>query len=372
MVDDLRNKILHRSVDLFNKAVVLPKRVEIYEDFQNHVNDDQLIEGAYKIGVIGWEASKILKHAKETRHVFDGHPKSSEPSLVKVLAMLDDCIKYVLSQPYPPQIIDIDEYLANMATADYDRSETAIDNALSELPEVYKIELANRLFSAYIHPGSSSILRSNIEFAAPILWVVLPKEVKSQIVRRVDQEMAAGSSEKTNLAFEFTNKVSGQRFLSATARKYKLKPIIEKLTANLDNWDAESACVRELEAYAAFIPENLIEEYVRALVMTYVGYTGGSFRYSRTDFYSNGAALRIPGMFQAFDDKAGAAFVKAIRGNKMLRARLTDPVKLNRLRSLGNIVLEKISSRFADRSFLESLVNPEKEKDFITLLDKRS
>jgi len=56
----------------------------------------------------------VLKHAKETRHVFDGHPKSSEPSLVKVLAMLDDCVKYVLSQPYPPKIIDIDDYLAQM------------------------------------------------------------------------------------------------------------------------------------------------------------------------------------------------------------------------------------------------------------------
>jgi len=44
---------------LFNKVVTLPRKVETYEDFQNHVNDDQLIDGAYKIGVIGWEASKV-------------------------------------------------------------------------------------------------------------------------------------------------------------------------------------------------------------------------------------------------------------------------------------------------------------------------
>jgi hypothetical protein len=201
VVDDLRNKILHRSVELFNKSVALARKVETYEDFQNYVNDDQLIEGAYKIGVIGWEASKVLKHAKETRHVFDGHPKSSEPSLVKVLAMLADCNKYVLSQPCPPKIIDIDDYLAQMATQDYDRNEIAIENALSELPEVYKVELANRLFSAYIHVGSSSILRSNIEFAVPILWSVLSKDVKAQIVRRLDQEITAGNAAKIGLAF---------------------------------------------------------------------------------------------------------------------------------------------------------------------------
>jgi hypothetical protein len=285
--------------------------------------------------------------------------------------MLDDCIKYVLSQPYPPKIIDIDDYLAQMATGDYDRNEIAIENALSELPEIYKVELANRLFSAYIHLGSSSILRSNIEFAVPILWSVLPKEIKSQIVRRLDQELTAGSAEKTALAFEFVNKVGGQRFLSPTARKYKLAPIVERLKANRDKWDEENACVRQLEPYAAFIPESLLEDYVRALVMTYVGYTGGSSRYSRTDFYADAAALRIPTMFQAFDDKAGAAFVEAIRGNSLLRSRITDPAKLNRLRSLGNIVLEKVSSRFSDREFLEALVDPEAEKKFIMSLGKR-
>ena len=101
VVDDLRNKIIARSLSLFNKSVKLQQEIKSYEDFQNYVNDDQLIEGAYKIGVIGWEASKILKHAKETRHIFDGHPKSSSPSVLKVLSMMDDCVKYVLQAEYP-------------------------------------------------------------------------------------------------------------------------------------------------------------------------------------------------------------------------------------------------------------------------------
>lgn len=244
VVDDLRSKILHRSVELFNKASSLPRTITVYEDFQEHVNDDQLIEGAYKIGVIGWEASKILRHAKETRHVFDGHPKSDEPSLVKVLAMLDDCVKYVLSQPYPPTIIDINDYIALLATEDYDRNEIAIETALSELPELYKIELANRLFTTYILPASSSVLRSNIEFAAPILWEVLPKSVRLQIVLRVDQEIQAGSAEKTGLAFDFVRTIGGQRFLSPTARRYRLEPLIIQLKENLDNWSTENECVR--------------------------------------------------------------------------------------------------------------------------------
>lgn len=72
VVDDLRNKIIYRSLSLFNKEIRFRQEVKTYEDFQNYVNDDDLIDGAYKIGVIGWEASKVLKHAKETRHIFDG------------------------------------------------------------------------------------------------------------------------------------------------------------------------------------------------------------------------------------------------------------------------------------------------------------
>jgi hypothetical protein len=371
-VDDLRNKIIHRSVELFNKSVKPAHDVQTYEDFQNYINDEQLIDGAYKIGVIGWEASKMLKQAKDTRHIFDGHPKSSAPSLVKVLAMLEDCVKYVLSQPYPPKIIDIDDYLTQMGSADYDRNEIAIETALSELPEVYKIELANRLFTAYTNPGSSSILRSNVEFASPILWGVLPKETKLQIVRRVDQEISAGSADKTTLAFQFVNAVGGQRFLSSTARKYKLAPMVERLKAGLDDWNVENACVRQLEPYAAFIPESLLNDYVKSLVMTYVGYTGGSLTYSRTDFYANGAALLIPRMFQAFDDKAGSAFVDAICNNAALRQRIANPVKLDRLRSLGNIVLEKVSSKFPDRTLIEALVDPTAEKKFIGMLSRRS
>ena len=54
VVDDLRNKIMFRSLSLFNKTMALGREIKTYEDFQNYVNDDTLIDGAYKIGVIGW------------------------------------------------------------------------------------------------------------------------------------------------------------------------------------------------------------------------------------------------------------------------------------------------------------------------------
>lgn len=38
------------------------------------MDDERPLEGAYKIGMIGREAFKVLNHWRETRHIFAGHP----------------------------------------------------------------------------------------------------------------------------------------------------------------------------------------------------------------------------------------------------------------------------------------------------------
>jgi hypothetical protein len=370
VVDDLRNKVLARSISLFSKTIAIGRDIKSYEDLQNYVTDDQLIDGAYKIGVIGWEASKMLRHAKETRHIFDGHPRSSEPSVIKVLAMMDDCIKYVLNAEYPSQIIDLDDYMTILGDQRFDRNEIGIENALADLPELYKTELANRLFTAYVDTRSSTVLRSNIEFAIPILWNVLPKDVKVQIARRVDQEIPKGHADGIEQAFAFVTKVDATPYLTANARKYKLAPLIHKLAEHLDEWQTENEIVRALAPFASVVPVDLIPEYVTALTLTYVGYTGSSGQYSRTDFYANGAAVVIPDMFQSFDDRAAAAFIECIRTNRLLQDRIKRPAKLRRLRAIANIVLERASRAFSDRSLLEALCDETREAAFWKAIGK--
>ena len=353
---------------MFNKEMSLPREIKDYEDFQNYVNDDELIEGAYKIGVIGWEASKVLKHAKETRHIFSGHPKSTDPSVIKVLSMMDDCIKYVLNVDYPPQIIDIDEYMQILATEEYDRNPIGVENAIGDLPERYKNELINRLFSSYIHPNSSTILRSNIEFCSPILWRFLPKQTKIQVVRRLDQEIVKGHSNTINLGFSYIDIVKANEYLTLNAKKYKVEPLINELESNLDVFSIENECVDKLERFSTSIPLELIPRYVNALTQTYIGHIGGSAYFARTDFYADGAALKIPTMFEKFDDVAADAFIDSLKQNKKIQSRIKSPTKMRRLRSLGNIVLARISENYHNKDILEFLVDETKEKEFFTNL----
>jgi len=372
VVDDLRNKIMFRSISLFNKSIELGRKIETYEDFQNYVNDDQLIEGAYKIGVIGWEASKILKHAKETRHIFSGHPKSSDPSIIKVLAMMDDCIKYVLNAEYPAQIIDVNEYVGTLAEQTFDRNVVAIESALGDLPEIYKNELANRLYTSYIHQQSTSVLRSNIEFVAPILWRVLPKPIKIQIARRVDQEIQKSNATITQLAFSFIELVKNQGYLSVVSRRYQTEPLVKALTAAFDDFQAENDAVKALVPYASLIPEELMAEYVLSLTKTYVGRMGSSARWNRTDFFADGAAMYIPDMFKTFDDHAANHFIEGIKHSEVLNRRIQVPAKIRRLRVLGNIVSEKVSDAFQEKRFLEALCDESREEELFSLIRKKT
>lgn len=99
-----------------------------------------------------------------------------------------------------------------------------------------------------------------------------------------------------------------------------------------------------------------------------MGYIGHSSQFNRRDFYANAAAEVIPKMFQAFSDNEAGAFVDTVRQSKILRRRIQNPVKFNRLRSLANIVLERASASFRGRVFLEALVDEKRVEEFLRQL----
>lgn len=369
VVDDLRNKIIFRSLSLFNKEINTGHTIKTYDDFINYVNDDQLIDGAYKIGVIGWEANRILKQAKEIRHIFYGHPKSSEPSLIKVLAIIDDCTKYVLNAEYPAKIIDINDYIEILKTDKFDRNTVSIENALNDLPDTYKNELINRLFTIYICPETSSILSSNIEYLAPLLWKFLGKENKIQVARRIDQEIPKGNAEVTSRAFVFINNLHANQYLSVNSRKYIIEPLVNNLKSNLDQWQIENDAVKQLSFYSDVIPDSIIDDYVWAITHTYVGYVGSSIQWARTDFFANVAAYYIPDMFQSFNDRMISAFIMTIKNSELLKQRIRTPSKLRRLKTLGMICFDKASESFSDKDVLKMLIDDDKEPDFLKAIN---
>lgn len=366
--DDLRRKVMHRSLDLFNKE--MNKTVNTYEDFQNHVTDNDLIEGAYKIGALSWEAKKIMHQARETRNIFDGHPDSSDPSLFKVLNMIADCNRYVLSQEYPIPIINVNDYIIKMDTDTYDKHDLAVEQAFVDLPEIYKGEMCNKLFTYYVGDTISTRFRANIEFSYPILWRVTPKEIRQQIGQRFDKMYLAGDAPQNEKGVELLTIIDGLKYLTTTTRKLIYEPKIKFLEEHLDDWSEEASAVRDLEAFGSVVPDEYVERLVTALTLTYVGYKGSSYLHSRTAFYSNAAAPKISRMFEKFDNKSAEEFVKTIKNNTTLKSRIGGAAQLKRLRTLGDILLNKPEIKGDTKTFLELLVDETKTKEFYYEISK--
>ena len=366
--DDLRRKIMHRSLDLFNKE--MNKSAKTYEDFQNNITDYDLIEGAYKIGVLSWEAKKVIHQARENRNIFDGHPDSSEPNLFKVLNMISDCNKYVLSQEFPIPIINVNDYIVKMDTDTYDKYELAVEQAFIDLPEVYKKEMCNKLFTYYIGDTISTRFRSNIELSFPILWKVTPKEIRQQIGQSFDKIYLEGDAMKNDKGVNLFSLIDGLRYLSTTTRKLIYEPQIQHLEDNLDNWEEEAVSVKKLDKFGSVVPDEYIERLVAALTLTYTGYKGSSHKSNRTSFYSDAAAPKISRMFEKFDNKSAEAFVKTIKTNSKLKSRINNVAQLNRLRTLGNILLNKPEITGDSKIFLELLVDENRTKDFYSEINK--
>jgi hypothetical protein len=370
VVDDLRRKVIHRSLDLFNKEMKFRKTIERYEDFQDHVTDHDLIEGAYKIGVLSWEARKMLQQARETRNLFDGHPQSSEPGLLKTLSLISDCNKYVLSEEFPPSIIDISELISQMDSANFSRNALAVDQVVSDLPQVYKNELINRLYSSYEGESISSELRGNIEFSAPILWKGLTRDDKTQIGKRFERTVLSGDSVRIARGQDFMRHVGGMMYVTTATRRILIEPIIHSLASALDNWDEEARLAAELKGFSSFIPTDLLPEYVSAITRTYVGYRGSSPQWSRTEFYSNGAAPLVKDMFGSFDSSAIDAFVDVIKSDHVLRRRINGRGQLSRLRVLAQILLDKGLGSDLSKLFLELLVSEERTGELYSHLPR--
>ncbi len=368
VVDDLRRKVEHRSLDLFNKEMTFKKTIKTYEDFQDHVTDHDLIEGAFKIGVLGWEAKKLLHQARETRNIFDGHPKSSTPNIYKVLNMISDCNKYVLSQEAMPEIIDIDSYMGIMDSSTFSKNEAAIEQAFSDLPEIYKSELINKFYSTYIHDSTSLELRGNIEFCAPILWSYLSKDQKVQIGKRFDREIVGGDQLKIDKGMDFLTLIKGFRYVSTATRKSIYTPVIVELENSITNWTAETNAVRHLRKLGTTIPTDLVGRYVAGLTLVYVGTKGYSARYGRTDFYADTAISTVKGMFEKFDATATEEFIDFVKKNDDLHQRIKYPEKLSRLREIGNILIENASINEDQEEFLNIMTDKARYGEFTKML----
>lgn len=73
-------------------------------------------------------------------------------------------------------------------------------------------------------------------------------------------------------------------------------------------------------------------------------------------------------MFQSFDSASTDSFVETVKTDNMLRRRIKEKGQLNRLRVLGNILLESEIASTEAKDFLEKLCDEAKTEELFTHL----
>lgn len=355
VVHDLREKVIFRSLDLFKKEMNINKNLTDYEDIQRYVTDYDLIDGAYKIGILDRESRLMLHQAREVRNLFGAHPYSSRPDPIKTVNMMMDCVRYVLGQPMPSKIINVDEYLTNMQDKSFDRNETFIVNNFANLPKVYKFEFIRKIHKAYIHKDTPLTYIQNIEYILPLIMGLCDKEIKRSAAAEVSVLAMSGDAFIKERTIKFSEYLDSLKYLTHSVKISIIEPLLDKLIDNLDNFSIENIVIAELEKFSDNIPLELAEKYVTGLTNAFVGKTGYSIYFSRTDFYSNGAALVIPSMFEKFTSDFIDLFANHIRTSTLLKSRIKSEVKLKRLSELCEIVIENASKE--PQTILEDIIS---------------
>lgn len=341
VIHDLREKVIIRSLDLFKKEMNITKSFSDYEGIQKYITDYDLIEGSYKIGILDRESRIMLHQSREVRNLFGAHPYSSRPDPVKTINMMMDCVRYVLSQPNPSKIINLDDYINKMQEPSFDLNDTIIVNNFANLPKIYKFEYIKKIHKAYIHKDTPLTFISNIEYVLPLIMGLCDKDIKRSIASDVSTMAISGDIFSRDRSLKFSDYLGSLKYLTHSVKLSIIKPLVDNLADNLDNFSAENNIVSELEKFSDNIPLELAEVYVSSITNTFVGRSGNSLQWSRTDFFANGAAVIIPGMFEKFSSEFIDYFANHIKTNQILLNRIKKEVKLLRLGQLCSIVVEK-------------------------------
>lgn len=77
-------------------------------------------------------------------------------------------------------------------------------------------------------------------------------------------------------------------------------------------------------------------------------------------------------MFEKFDNRSAEEFVNTIKTDSTLKSRIGNVGQLKRLRTLGDILLNKPEITGEIRTFLELLVDENKTKEFFQELNKKN
>lgn len=369
-MNDLRRKVIAYGIEYFPNQQ--NKRLTDEESLRENVNDYELIEGCYQLGIISKEAWFFLQQCREIRNQYTAaHLSDSQIDPLESQNFIKNCVKYVLTHEPPSPGFSIRDFMERLRQADVSDILGEIDTAIKDQsPEIRKT-LLNRLYSEYVDTSITSILRTNIEMVAPLVWQTVDDETKLELGQRYVKVRVGPSQDAALMAFNFFKVVSG---VSAIPDAYR-RPIFENFSKALitshfeaNNFYKEGPRARDLLELGFDVPKEATQVYVKAVLLSFLGNPYG---------YCWDADAPNREMISHFNIECVKSLLNLFENDRDVQLTLTSDAPVQRLKDLIGILLarpilpahEKRLSFFAKASvsqiktyFLKKLV-PEKDDD---------
>jgi hypothetical protein len=275
----LREKVMAYGLEYFAAQLAQPG-LDCKEKLERDVSDYALIDGCYRLGLIGRHAHIQLQHCREIRNHFalSSHPSEETVDPLESLNFIKNCVKFCLAVETPAPGLNPKVLIENLRETDVTDRADEIRVVLQRQSSKLLDTLIQIFFSEYITPDCPGTLKANINAIAPFCWEGCSQECRLSLGLRYAKLVGEGSEEELQEAVRFLRRVGGTEKIPVQLRKSLVTRACKNLIEahfGTNNFYTEPGHAEALADLGPSIPDGTEEIYVKALVLSYVGNSYG-------------------------------------------------------------------------------------------------
>ena len=280
-ISELRHRVSQYDLEYFFEIVVVDedkrKTLKTAEDLTK-IDDSALIRGCKEIDLISDLGFRELDLIRQMRNwASAAHPNQNQITGLRLVGMLETCIREVISLPLNKTVAEIKKLLKNiksveMSPKDAERTATFFINLTQEQSD----NLASGFFGLYTAADTNEQTKLNISYLLPSLWERVDKQTRYQFGIKYGKFVANNEQDRKELARKFLQIVSAENYISDDLRAVDIKTILDDLLRahrGMNNFYNEPAYARQLWRLVGKegkIPKQISRDYVYALVEVFL------------------------------------------------------------------------------------------------------
>lgn len=355
VVQRLRNRVARFDLAyFFDTAVTNAQERRHYQTEEDlaSLSDAALIQGALKCGMLTALAYKHLDYIRDMRNwASAAHPNHAELTGFQLIAWFETCVKEVILREPDGDVLEVGRLLRNVRDQTIAPGDVpAIVASVRRLPTQLAAALLRSIVGQFADPGQTVRVRDNIRLIAKSVWDAAPDSARGEVGIKHANFAANGDIDRKNHVHEILELVGGLKYLPDSDRAPIIDDLVRRLDAahdNMDNFYNEPPIARQLRKYIGddgSIPAQVLDEYVRVLVLCRVGRLSGVAR--------NAAPI-----YDQLLDLFGEAQIRSFLGIlsvPQIAGRLSDQGCANRFYAIVDRLLPKVVDQ-PTRKVLETM-----------------